>query len=105
MEIERRVHVRVKVNCEMAMVLDGEYFSCQARNIASRGILARVQSGDVSILEETAEVACWLEYNGRNFEAKCRVLRIVGRDVALIFLDLRADQVSFVQDMIEENGE
>ncbi len=103
--MERRRHARVNFSCEMALMVEGEYLSCQARNVAVKGVLTRVQCGDMSVLQESATVACWLEYNGQNFEANCKVIRIVGKDVALMFLDLNVDQADFIKELITENSE
>lgn len=105
MSVDRRKSARVTVNCEMAIKLDGEYFSCQVRNIAGTGVLARVQTGDGLRLAELGEVVCWLEHQGNGFEAWCRVVRVAGGDVALLFLDLGTEQMSFLEGITEENCE
>ncbi len=103
MSVDRRRSARVVVNCEMAIKLDGETFNCQVRNIAGTGVLARVHAGNTLRLNELEEVGCWLEYQGKGFEAWCRVVRVTGWDVALLFLDLGKEQMSFLEEITKES--
>ncbi len=102
MSEERRKHVRITFDCEMAIEIKGGFYSCSLRNISESGAMAQINSGDISVLATGDEGTCFFDYKNRSFEGRCRVMRVAGSTVALLFWAMDVDQAFFIRNIINE---
>jgi len=97
---ERRRNERAKVDCEMAIQIGNDYFSCSVCNVAEGGVLAQPQGGGHTNFKEGDDGICWMEHKNEGFEATFRIARMSGNYIALLFLVLEESQKSFLRKLI-----
>lgn len=102
MSEERRKHARITFDCEMAIEIKGGFYSCSLRNLSESGALAQINSGDPSILHTGDEGTCFFDYKNQAFEGQCRVIRVAGSTVALLFWAMDVDQAFFIRKIVDE---
>lgn len=101
MSEERRRHARITFDCEMAIEINGEFYSCALRNISESGALAQVKSGDISQLKLQDEGMCFFDYQNHAFEGNCRVARVAGNSLAILFWGLDVSQGFFIRELVD----